>query len=197
MDDWALERESELVRLEYENYELRRMLGVTPPLSPQLSPPDFPTRLEATLEGDRQQGTLGMLTAPSNPELIGDLTLRRQPPHNQGQMHISLEAPLQPHPQTQPLHVAFPPDAPLVTRKYGRRAGSGSGSFIGGGGFMSTNVDGESSANLATGSFGPFRPPPASGSSSWQDNVTLGPGERNMGFPPSGQDVVDMSTPGQ
>ncbi|KAF8591694.1 hypothetical protein K439DRAFT_1241440, partial [Ramaria rubella] len=28
MDDWALERESELARLEYENYELRRMLGI-------------------------------------------------------------------------------------------------------------------------------------------------------------------------
>ena len=197
-DDWALERESELIRLEYENYELRHMLGMNPPMSPETSPLDFPTRLEVTAEGDQQQRSgLGMFTGPRNPEPGDDLALRRQPSHTQGQTQISLEGPQHSLSQTQPLHIAFPPDAPLVTRKYGRRAGSGSGSFISGGGsFMSTNGGGETStsATIKTGPFGTFRTSLASGSNMWQDNATFGPGERNMNVPLPGQEHETSTT---
>lgn len=68
MDDWALERESELVRLEYENYELRRMLGLPPPLSPQPYPPNPATHAETTVEGDQPQGGLGVFTGSLHQE---------------------------------------------------------------------------------------------------------------------------------
>lgn len=88
-NDWALDRESELARLEYENEHLQRMLGLLPPASP---PPPMQPRLQSAsstplhrdpLEGDRQR-----LTTPQH---IGphaeDLLLRRHP------VQISLDGP--------------------------------------------------------------------------------------------------------
>ncbi|KAF8491964.1 hypothetical protein JB92DRAFT_3128160 [Gautieria morchelliformis] len=196
LDDWALERDSELVRLECENFQLRRMLDIHPFLSPESSPPDSIPRFGGTSEGDhQQQGSVGMFIGPLNQESghPDDLTLRRQASHTQGQTQISLDGAPQSHSQAHPLHIAFPPEAPLVTRRYGRRAGSGSGSFIGGGGFTGISGGGEPSTNLATGPFGPFRPSLASGQSPWKDGV---PGERNMNIPPPGQDPA-MSAPGR
>jgi len=194
MDDWALERESELARLEYENFELRRMLGILPPSSPGPSPSAFPSRWEGMFEAEQhQQQQLGVFASgPSNSEGSDDLTLRRQPSHTQGQTQISLEAqsqPQQPHTQTQPLHIAFPPDTPLVARKYGRRAGSGSGSFIGGGGGFMGGGGGsgsDTSLNPTPNPFATFRP--GGGGGAWQDSPIAGPGERNMNLQGPGQE---------
>ena len=201
IDDWALERESELIRLEYENYELRRMLGISTPTLPESLPSDGPPRLEATAEGDhqQQQSGLGMFTGPFNQQPKDDLTLRRQPSHTQGltQLQISLESAQQPHLQTQPLHITFPPDTPLVTRKYGGRR-TGSGSFIGGSGgggnFMNPVMAGDVSTNMTTAPFGKFRPSLASGPSGWPD-VNFASGDRNSAFAP-GQDR-DTNPPGR
>jgi hypothetical protein len=115
-DNWALERESELVRLEYENYELRRMLGIPPPPSPQPYPPNPTTHAEATEEGDQQQpDSVGLFAGPPNPE-PGDE--RNILPQAEGHTLISLDIPLQTLSQTRPLQLAFPPSsAPLFPRE--------------------------------------------------------------------------------
>ena len=203
IDDWALERESELARLEYENYELRRMLGILPPQSPRLEPLAFPTRWEAMFEGEQQQqqqqqqqqGTFGaFVRGPPISDMTDDLNLRRQFP--QGPTQISLEAASQPHTQTQPLHISFPPDTPLVARRYGRRTNSGSGNFISGGmggsGSAGSDVSG---LNPTPGPFGTFRPLAGSGVV-WQDSPIAGPGERNMNLQVPGEDP-DSGLPGR
>jgi hypothetical protein len=192
MDDWALERESELVRLEYENYELRRMVGIPPHLSPPLPPPDVKARLGAALEGDRQHINLAMSSESLSQESGDDLALLRQQSHTQGQMQISLDGELQS--QSQTLGIPCPSEAPLVTRKYGRRTGCESGSFIGSGNLKSSSLEGESGTSVSTEPVGAFLA--ASVTGTWPMNVTLGPGERSMNIPPSGNGHNDeLSTP--
>jgi hypothetical protein len=192
LDDWALERDSELVRLECENFQLRRMLDIYPPLSPESSPPNSTARLGGTSGGDHQQQEgVGTFIGPLN-QVESD-ELGRQASHTQGQAQISLEGAPQSHSQSHPLHIAFPSETPLAARNYGRRAGGGSGSFIGGGSFTGTSGGGEPSTNLAPRQFGPFRPSLGSGPSRSQEGV---PGEKNMNIPPPDQDP-DTSAPGR
>lgn len=168
IDDWALERESELARLEFENQELRRMLGILPPHSPPVqpqpqSPSSVPLRWDPT-EGEQQRLTTQQL----NPE-VDDLMVRRHP------VQISLDGPSN---HTQPVQkAAFPPDAPLVTRKSAsRRTASGSGSFIvGSGNFLSGSTGHQPNSGAALGTYRP----------GWIDRS---PSERNMNIQGSGFD---------
>ncbi|KIJ41984.1 hypothetical protein M422DRAFT_31587 [Sphaerobolus stellatus SS14] len=138
--DYALERETELARLEFENQELRKLAGLEPITPNPHSSSSIPMRWDPDpAEGGQPHGGQRVPSSQLNLDAAEEMMMRQQgiiP----GQTQIVLDgAPphpsqqgIQSHAPTAPLHVAFPPDAPLVTRKYGRRSGSGSGNFIGG-----------------------------------------------------------------
>lgn len=178
--DWALEREIELARLEFENQELRRMAGL--PLISPVQLPSVPMRWDP-VEGEAPHGGQRLPSSQLNPDAAEEILLhqrqqQQQQPIIPGQTQISLDGP-SPHSQTTPLHVSFPPDAPLVTRKYGRRTNSGSGNFIAGSGSFIGGAGIESNPNIASTTSGIFRP-------GWIDRSSSGPGERNLNLPNTG-----------
>lgn len=148
MQDWALDRECELSRLEFENQELRRMLGLLPPPSPPPLParpalshqPDHPNISPSAipLRWDINDQRLGSHPLDSDPS---DSVMLRRHPQTLSPPQSTPDLPSQ---FVQSHSSPFSSDTPLVTRKYSRRGVNGAngifgtGSFIPGAGVEST-----------------------------------------------------------
>ncbi|GJJ09212.1 hypothetical protein Clacol_003434 [Clathrus columnatus] len=168
VEDWSLERESELSRLEFENQELRRMLGLLPPPSPPL--PALPILAHQVDRHSIPQSSIPLYWEPSDSDqnyrssphqqdydTNDNLMLRRQP---QGTSQSPLDVGphfIQNHPPS------FSSETPLVTRKYNRRGMNGTNNIFGTGNFI-PGAGVESSPASAMGST--FR-------SAWQEQERM------------------------